>query len=188
MANHFFNEKRAVQAAAIFAKKAGNKIDKYKLYKMMYFLERQSLITTGQPLFFDSLFSAPFGPIASAINHGIDTVVPPKKEKLNREINHPYWKKHFKQIDHNMLSLIKDPGEDELSKSAIALIEQIHEKFKAFKWRDMQDFFHNLPEHKETKSRIPISYSDILRAEKFSEIEIESIVSEIDYYHQLTTA
>lgn len=188
MSNVQFNEKRAVQAAAIFAKNAGNRIDKYNLCKMMYYLERQTIIKTGQPLFFDKLFSAPLGPVASEVNHGIDTIVPPKQENYNREENNQIeWEDHFKKSGKHCLMIIKDPGDDELSKYTIRMIEEIHEKFKKFSWKRMQDFFHNLPEYKETESRIPITYANILRAENFSELEIEAIESEINYYSQLTT-
>jgi hypothetical protein len=189
MSKFNFNEKRAVQAAVIFAKQAGNTIDKYKLSKMMYYLERQNIIITGQPLFFDNLYSAPLGPVASEVNHGIDTVVPPKQENYNREeINQINWEEFFKKTGKHKLTIVKDPGDDELSKYTITLIEEIHEKFKNFSWKKMQIFFHNLPEYKKTESRIPITYADILRAENFSELEIEAIESEINYYSQLTTA
>lgn len=188
MPDILFIEKRAVQAAAIFAKLSGNKIDKYKLCKMMYYLERQSIIKTGQPLFFDKLFSAPFGPVSSEINHGIDTVVPPKQENYNwDEKNQIEWVDHFKKTGKHSLMMIEDPGDDELSEFTINLIKEIHEKFRNFSFKAMQNFFHNLPEYKDTNSRIPITYADILQAEDFSDLEIKAIESEINYYSQLAS-
>jgi len=46
----------------------GGEADRYWLCKVMYFIERRSLIESGQPMFFGKLFSLPYGPIVSEVN------------------------------------------------------------------------------------------------------------------------
>ena len=179
----YYNENRAVQAAAIFAKLEGGTIDKYKLAKLMYYLERETIVRTGQPLFHDELFSAPYGPIASGVNHGIDAIVPPKSS--NRDYGkgqHPAWEEHFTRKDKTSLHCTSDPGTDELSVSDINLINEIQQKFKNWDFNDLKNFFHDLPEYEETDTKMPIHFTDILRVEGASEEEIKELKAEYYYF------
>jgi hypothetical protein len=188
MADYLYNEKRAAQAAAFFTKRAGGRINKYRLCKMMYYLERQTILKTGQPLFFDDLYSAPLGPVASEVNHGIDAVIPPKgNEKKNNEGKHPEWEKHFDRKGKYDLVLTEDPGDNELSVFNINMIYEIDELFEKFTWEELKRFFHDLPEYEKTDSNIPISMTDILEAEGFSRDEIEDLQSDYLYYRQLAS-
>ena len=135
MKRNYYNEKRAVQAAAIFAKLAGGTIDKYFLCKVMYYLERQTMVETGQPLFHANLYSAPLGPVASEVNHGIDAVVPPRNKSSYYQVNsHPDWESHFDRSGESNLHLAEKPGDGELSPSDINRIYKIYEKFKNFSY------------------------------------------------------
>ena len=181
--DHLFNEKRAAQAAAYFAKLHRGKINKYYLCKMLYYLERETIIRTGQPLFFDELYSAPKGPIASEINHGIDSIIKPTTAEKNfQKGKHPLWEDHFNEAKNFNLHLIDDPGDDELSLYNIEMIKEIFNQFIRFTWEELEDYFHNLPEYTKTESSIPISYEDILRGQDFSAEEIDDIISEINYF------
>ena len=51
-----FNEEKAIATASLLLKLSGGQCDKYWLNKVMYFVERESIISTGQPIFFDRLF------------------------------------------------------------------------------------------------------------------------------------
>lgn len=183
----YYNEERASQAAAIFAKLEGGTIDKYKLAKLMYYLERETIVRTGQPLFHDELCSAPYGPIASEVNHGIDAIVPPRNSNHDyQKGKHPAWENHFKQKGETGLHRTSDPGEDELSVSDINLIHEIQQKFKNWDFGELKDFFHSLPEYEETDTKIPIHFTEILRAEGVSEEEIKELKAEYYYFLSVT--
>jgi hypothetical protein len=184
MTNYYFNEKRAAQAAAIFTRleKRGN-IDKYKLAKLMYYLERETIIRTGQPLFHAELYSIPRGPVASEVNDGIDAIVSKNNRPQNiEEGRHPAWDDHFSRKGEKNLHLTSDPGDDELSVADINLIHEIHEKFKNWSFDELIEYFHDLPEYEETDSRIPIHFTKILRVTGTSEEEIKELEEEYNYY------
>ena len=185
--NRGYNERKAVQAAAIFTKlEEGGVIDKYKLCKLMYYLERQTILKTGQPLFNDELFSAPLGPVASEVNHGIDIIVPPRKSRfIVFDDEYPFWKEHFSREGKSNICMTADPGDDELSEADIDLIQEISKMFENFDYPQLHDFFHSLPEHTNTRSNIPISFDKILRAEGFPEEEIRELQEEYQYYLDL---
>jgi len=183
MKTKYYNEKRAVQAAARFAKLAGGTIDKYKLCKIMYYLERQTIVETGQPLINDKLYSAPLGPIASEVNHGIDAVVPPRNRSPFYQVQpHHNWEDHFILSGESNLQLTEKPGDGELSIADINRINEIHVKFKNFTYNELEEFFHNLPEFEETNHNIPIPFTEILRVEGVSEEEIGELQEEYDYF------
>ena len=179
----YYNENRAVQAAAIFAKLEGGTIDKYKLAKLMYYLERETIVRTGQPLFHDALFSAPYVPVASGVNHGIDAIVPPKISNRDFEKGeHPAWENNFTRKGETSLLRTADPGSEELSESDINLINEIQQKFKNWDFNELKNFFHDLPEYVETDAKIPIHFTEILRAEGASEEEIKELKAEYYYF------
>jgi len=183
MTNYYFNEKRAAQAAAVFARLEGGTIDKYKLAKLMYYLERETIIRTGQPLFHADLCSIPRGPVASEVNDGIDAIIPKTNRSRNYEQGrHPAWEDHFIRKGKQALHHTSDPGDDELSIADINLINEIHEKFKNWTFDELSDFFHSLPEYEETDSSLPIHFTTILRVTGASEEEIEELKEEYDYY------
>ncbi len=183
MSNKYFNERRAVQAGAIFTKLEGGIIDKYKLCKQMYYLERQTIIQTGQPLFHGYLCSLPLGPVISEVNDGVDAIIPPNNIKENvQRILYPDWEDHFSPAGRYKLRLDKDPGDDELSPADLNQIKEIYEKFKGWGFNKLKNFFENLPEHTLTKSQVPIAFADILRVTGSSEEEINELREEYYYY------
>lgn len=187
--NKGYNDRRAVQAAAIFAKLEGGTIDKYKLCKLMYYLERQTILTTGQPLFRSGLFSIKLGPIASEVNDGINVIVPSKNFRaLFGKEQYSRWIDHFQRVTSKKLRLVADPGDDELSESDIDLLKEISAKFSGFDHAQLKNFFHSLPEHTETNSRIPIPFDKILRVEGFPEEEIQELQEEYRYFLSLICA
>ena len=187
--NKGYNDKKAVQAAAIFTQLEGGTIDKYKLCKLLYYLERQTILTTGQPLFQSELFSVPLGPISSEVNDGINSVSPsPKFKVIYDEDQFENWIDHFYKISTKKLGLLNDPGDDMLSEADIELIKEISEKFSGWGFKQLKEFFHGLPEHTETDSRIPIPIEKILREEGISEEEIQELIEEYQYYVNLISA
>lgn len=170
-----FREDKAVAIIASFLKLTEGRCDKYWLNKVMYYVERQSLIFAGQPMFFDELYSAPYGPIVSNVNDGID---------LSEYPSTSTWSTHFRLTDKT-ISLETEPDLSVLSDFEIDLIKSTSEKFKDKSFNEMHEIFRNLPEHMETKSRVPIQYETILAAEGFTQDNIKDTIEELSYIHYL---
>ena len=166
-----FNEKKAVAVASMLIKLNGGKCDKYWLNKCMYYVERQSLVLSGQPVFFDKLYSAPYGPIVSSVNDGIDSS------------SYPFdtlWSKHL-SLKGNEVILKEEADNSVLSPFEDQIIEDTYKKFKNYGFTKLNKFFHDLPEHKETNSREDISYEEILTHEGVGQENISEVMRELSY-------
>jgi hypothetical protein len=166
-----FREEKAIAVAANLLELSGGKCDKYWLNKVMYYIERQTLIGSGQPVFFDSLFSIPDGPIVSKVNVSIDLVAFPVDS---------IWNRHLSLQGNDVILL---SATDYLTLSAFEdnLIREAFDKFKDWSFSKLCRFFHSLPECKETKSRVKINYDEILKAEGYSQEEVDATLKEISY-------
>jgi len=171
-----FDEEKAIAAASFLLSLSDNKCDKYWLNKVLYYIERQSLVLTGQPLFNDSLFSIEYGPIVSNINDAIDNTAYPFETK---------WNEHF-SLKGNTVRLIKEADYASLSEYEENLIKDIYYQFEGWGFTKLKNFFHSLPEHKDTTSRVDIEYEEILKNEGIDEESIEDALETISYFNELT--
>ncbi len=78
-----FDERKTVQVAALLVKKFDNKLDRGKLLKMIYLIDRKSLEDRGYPVTFDRPYNMKFGPILS------------HTYRLMKKGNGKYWNKVF---------------------------------------------------------------------------------------------
>jgi hypothetical protein len=170
-----FKEEKAIAVAAMLLRLSGGSCDKYWLNKLLYYVERQSLVKSGQPIFFDHLFSLPYGPIASAVMDGIESSEYPGDTP---------WAKHF-TLRGKRVILIEDSDDSILSPFEEKLIEDAYDKFKGWKFQRLLSFFHSLPENKKTQSREEINYSEILQAAGFDPESIEKTLKEMSYLSYL---
>jgi hypothetical protein len=166
-----FNEEKAIATASLLLKLSGGQCDKYWLNKVMYYVERQSLITTGQPVFFDKLYSVQWGPIASAVNDAIDNSEYPFTGEWNSHIS----------LHDKTVQLIKEADYEALSDYEEELISEAHKKFEGWSFPKMRDYFHRLPEYTETKSHIEINYEEILSKEKMDPASISDAMQNLEY-------
>lgn len=170
-----FLEGKAIAATTLLLKLSGGECDKYWLNKVMYYLERESLIRTGQPMFNDSLYSIKYGPIASAVNDGIDNTAYPFDSEWNNHVS----------LDGKKVRLINEANVEVFSENEYDLIVEASKKFEGWGFRKMKNYFHSLPEHKETNSRIDIEYSEILKAAGVDEVSIRDSLETISYFNHL---
>jgi len=170
-----FKEEKAIAVASFLLKLSNNTCDKYWLNKVMYYIERQSLVLTGQPMFNDSLFSIQYGPILSIVNDSIDNTAYPFDNE---------WNKHF-SLEGHTIRLKKEASYDSLSEFEEKLIREIHKKFEGWDFNRMNDFFHHLPEYKNTTSRVDIEYDEILKKEGIDEESIQDALETISYFNNL---
>lgn len=173
-----FKNQKALAVASYLLSLQGNKSDKYWMAKVMYYVERESLIKNGQPLFYDDLFSLPYGPIVSSVNDNIDLCSYPVETE---------WNEHFNLIG-NDVTLEKEADYSILSAFEKRIIKEAQEKFFGWGFDKLHKFFESLPEYKKTKGRIPISYIDILSSEGLKKEVIEETLGELNYINQLESS
>lgn len=172
-----FQEGKAIAATTLLLKLSKGICDKYWLNKVMYYLERESLIRMGQPIFNDSLYSIKYGPIASAVNDGIDNTEYPFDSEWN----------NFITLTGKEVRLITEADYEIFSENEYELIVEAYEKFKGWSFNKMKEYFHSLPEHKETNSRIDIEYLDIFKAAGVDEESIQDSLKTISYFNHFNT-
>lgn len=173
-----YKEEKAIAVASKLLVFSGNNCDKYWLNKVMYFIERHSLIKGGKPIFFDRMYSIPYGPIVSSVNDGIDLTAYPVKSP---------WTNHF-SLNGNLITLKKEADYSLLSPFEIGIIEEAYNKFKGWDFNRLHEFFENLPEFKKTTSREEIQYDEILSAEGFDPKSVEDTINEIAYIDLLESS
>lgn len=168
-----YREDKATQAAARLLKLRGGRMSHLKLIKLLYLVERQSLIRFGAPLSYDTYVSMPHGPVVSSTLDRINTA------EVYRD---GYWDRHIApKVDHEIA--LRNPDEevpdDQLSQAELDLIDEIFARFGTLSRWDLVDLTHQLPEWTDPQgSSIPISPDEILRNEGYSEEDIAAIKAE----------
>ncbi len=168
-----FRARKAAQLANFFAAKSPKgEIDKLKLIKLIYLSERKHVAEYLTPMIFDELYSLPHGPICSGTLNGID-------QHVQKDIWSIYITKNgnkiypYRRLDRSQL--------DELNDVEIEIAEKIWAEFEGMTASQIRNYTHeHCPEYTETQGRVPIAYSDILRAvgEGYAD-EIDKEVQEI---------
>lgn len=152
-------------------------IDYYYLNKLLYLIERTSLIRYNMPMFFDTLYSIQYGPIGEGL-----------KDQTNRE---PSADSNFvRELDHK-IRLVRPTTYNSLSPRDVRLIEEQSERLmsemgkRRYENRSNFDLTHDfvmtLPEYEPViTGRKPIYYETIFSGESFSESSIEKIINSIN--------
>jgi hypothetical protein len=185
-----YNERRTTQAAAVFLKKAGGKLNYMVLIKFLYLLDREALLRWGSPISGDSYLSMRWGPLLSR-THDLITEELPEDEAAVSD-----WKTHIRQDGYEVV-LDRDPGDDELSEADHALLAKIFDEFYAI-YRDLKfnpfqfcDYLHSiLPEYRtaERGESFDLDHHDILVAgnRKPEDIrEVDALLSSIGKMQKL---
>jgi len=163
------NEAKAVQVAGLFLLRAGGKMNYMKLVKLMYLVDRTALAEWGRSLTYDDMFSLKNGPILSVVLDLIDEGVRPNVKSV--------WCEHISSPSSYEVKLMKATLTTKLSRAEKNLIDRVFEQYGHLDVWSLVDLLHNtLPEWKDPGSyRLPISYSEILRIEGWSDEDISSV-------------
>ena len=179
--NLTYREDKAAEVAALFLKMAGGKMSKIKLIKLLYIVERESLIKRRRPVIFDRYVSMDRGPVMSKTLNIINGD--------QRETSGP-WDEAISPPDTGHIVGIKNPpGKDNLSDAEVKLIEEVFKRYdKTNPWK-LCDETHFFPEWKDPDgSSIPITYKDILSGAGKTPDEIASILDELNNIAQMDKA
>lgn len=164
-----YNSIKAAQSAGYLLKKAGGDMDYYVLTKILYLVERYSLLKWRFVMLGGSLASLDHGPIHSNV---LD-------DARHRPCTSNYWIKHIaKPDDLNNIKLKKDTSIGELSKRELKLLDALFKEFGNYTFSQMKEYTHKLPEYTDPdNSSLPILHDDIMKKEKMTSDDIDYVYS-----------
>lgn len=146
-----------------------------KLIKLLYFLDRATLLKWGRPVTTDRYVSMANGPVVRRIYDLISEPPAPDADKI--------WHRFISPPSRYFVRLLKDPGANELSKAEEQMIAAVFKKFGGRTWQQLVRFSHkSLKEWHDPEDRgvTEITISDILRAGGTSEEDIAAIEGELE--------
>lgn len=167
-----FRQAKTTQLACDFLRLAGGRMSYMKLIKLLYLVDRRSLLERGVPVTYDRYVSMRHGPVLSGtldlINYGSN----PSEES--------YWEAHVDQDSRYEVALKTDCPVDELSPAELDLARAVYAEFGGMDRWAVVDSVHRLPEWRDPgeAQALPIRYEDILVHEKTPE-ESEQIVGDL---------
>jgi uncharacterized phage-associated protein len=149
-----FDERRALDAAAVLLSHAGGRMRYLRLIKLLYLADRESIDRRGRPIVGGRYVSMDYGPVLSEVL----TLV--KRGERPGSV----WSAAIR-TEHYEVSLESKPDLGSISQEEIDLLIEAAEIYKKLDQWKLCDMTHGLPEWKDPKgSAIDISPEDILRA------------------------
>ncbi len=175
--NFKFDAKKATQVACLFIQKEADSINIMKLVKLIYLLDRLSIVRRGIPVVGGDYFSMKNGPVISEI---LDLINSGTLYFVKTD-----WKKYISDRENHMVTIVESPGTDQLSESEKKMINQIYLQHGEKNQYQLREWCHrNCPEwHGITKGRKEISVERILQVSGKSS-EIKKVIreqNEIEY-------
>ncbi|WP_419934646.1 Panacea domain-containing protein [Candidatus Palauibacter sp.] len=167
-----FKQAKTTQLACEFLRLAGGRMSYMKLIKLLYLVDRRSLLERGVPVTYDRYVSMSHGPVLSETLDLINYGSGPSEES--------YWETHVDQDSRYEVSLKGDCPLDELSDAEVDLARAVYAEFgKMDRWAVVERL-HQLPEWRDPGEVrvLPIRYEDILAHEKTPD-ESEQIIDDL---------
>ena len=88
----------------MFLKNSGGSINRIKLVKLMYLMDREALLARVAPVTNDAYYSLPHGPVPSNVYN------------LIRHGAGEFWPKHIDSPTNKLVLLVSDPGTTSLNR------------------------------------------------------------------------
>jgi uncharacterized phage-associated protein len=173
-----FQEKKTTQLAAYLIKREGGQMNYMKLIKLLYIVDRTSLMKWGYPITGDEYFSLDHGPIVSkTLNLITDEFM---------FVASKYWQEYIEK-DGWEVKLKQETPTGQLSEANIDIANEVYKEFGRLDQWQLRDITHKFKEWKDPKgSSIPIEYLDIL-CQNFPENEAKEIVNEIEEFNKISS-
>jgi uncharacterized phage-associated protein len=167
-----FHPEKAVEAAAILLKLHGKPMKCLGLLKMLYIADRVALKFMEQPITGDHYVSMDYGPVLSGVYDLI------KGQDVDHALS--LWSKFIShRNDNHLVSLLADPGKEELCEEEEEIIQQVYNDFGHLDPFHVAEWTYDLPEWQNPHGlAIPISVEDILKNVGKSNEEIQEIQQE----------
>jgi len=165
-----FDCRKMVQALAVLMRQPGrDQSNYYKLLKLLYIAEKESLIETGHPITGDDLVAMPHGPALSATC-----------DLMRGRDSRQEWSEYIVPAGGHQIRLIAEPGDDLLCDYEVSKLKDVAKRHAAKTWAQMRRFCHKFPEQAKNdpgKSSKEIPLEDILDSEM--KIKIAASVAEV---------
>ncbi len=176
-----FRGDKAAQIAVLLLKKEGGLINYTKLIKLMYVIERESILRWGSPTIGDDCYSLPNGPILS---HTLDCISGTTYSDHVNEV----WDKYIVNIGKYDVGLSPEgkdlPELNCLSRAELKLVDEVYEKLGNKDYKELIKWSHdpnNIPEWENPRSsRLPISFRAILEKGGYSPDAVKHTLEEFD--------
>lgn len=170
-----FDEKRMLQIISYLLSLNNNEMDKLKLIKELYLIDRVSIDEDNSSVSGDELFSLKYGPVLSNTLNIINDIP-----------NGNDWAEYLSINNNKKIRLIKPFDEGRLSKKDKYFIQLISDKYKTYTTSQLVDYTHTLPEWKEPEdTNRKIRFVDIMKALGKSDEEIIYAKKEYDGLSEL---
>jgi uncharacterized phage-associated protein len=172
-----FRSRKAAQVSAIFLARAGGRMDKMKLIKLLYLTERESLAKRGRPIFYDEFYSLKDGPICSNALDG-----------LNGQLDKHVWSAYVRKEGSKDILLVAEREHDEISESDFDILDSVWDQFGFMTTSQVRRWTHlHCPEYREVSlGCLPIDYRQIARALQLD--DPNEIGDRVDEYRSLNAA
>ncbi len=172
-----FNPSKTIQAAAYLLKlEPGKRTNYMRLLKLLYLADRKSLELRHTPLCGDTPYAMERGPVPSTT---LDMI-------KGNDPESPRWAHFIAKIGYDV-RLVEDPGNLELTRAELKILNELSEEFRDKDEWDMVNWCHaNLSEYKECepeltqKKRVKIPLDRILSAIGITGGEGDAIVRQLN--------
>lgn len=163
----YYNPKKATQAVAYLVKLSGGRMDLWRMLKLVYLFDRESLVQTGSTVTGDILANLPYGGTPERIYDNTKT-------QRNERFKDAVWKEYLTESLDNEVRLQHDDfPTDELSEFERGLITKVWQTFGTLSGAKLYTYVHSLPEFKDPAgSSTRIDPEEILRYANWSDEDI----------------
>ena len=184
-----FKERKAIQVAALLIKhNGGQSIDKYKLLKLIYLVDRKALELWGHSVTYDTPANLPYDPTGPTPIHTYDLIDPPKTNLKETSSTSSYWSQFFSNYGGIVSLLGLCPGVGDLSPAEIGLIHEIFEEFGHKTFGELKEYLQALPESKDTEgSSGPIKWETLLQAVGWTGEDLEEVKKDLTFKAKFET-
>jgi hypothetical protein len=172
-----YQERKAIEVASRLLVNEGKRMNYTKLIKLMYIIERESIIRWGYPVTFDDYYSLDCGPILS---NTLDNI------KGTTYSEHPSkeWDIHITRYGKYSVRLKLEANPKKLNRAELKLIDEMYGKFGHMTWQQLIDWSHdknNINEWENPEGgRLPIDIRTIMKEGGFSKEDIDEIFEDIE--------
>src|SRR6266436_6535370 len=135
-----FNERKALQAAGRLIVQSGGEMNYMALIKLLYLIDRESLLRFGRPVTGDKVVAMKQGPVLSAIFDRVSQ----KKQQLPRCAWHNFIPRPAPYVFTVRFGGVADTTA--LSEAEVALIDEIYARYRDLSEDDLVQLTHRLPE------------------------------------------
>jgi uncharacterized phage-associated protein len=177
--NFQFDARKATQVAAAFVTREGGELNVMKLIKLIYLLDRLSLIRRGVPVLGGYYFSMKNGPVTS---EALDLVNAGMLDGFDTD-----WAKFISGRADHKVGLQSDPGTDRLSESELEMVAETFTEHGQKTPFELVEWCHgHCPEWRPvTQGRHEIRVEDILETAGKGREYIERVAAEAIGLRQL---